>query len=442
MRMLTHLIKAHRLMLFNAGSLIGTTAVTTSLGFAFWWLAARHFQPEAVGLSTAAISAMMLLGNFCMLGLGTLLIGELPRQPGKEVSLISTALIVVGSVGVCAGIVFALVAPFISSGFQPLRASLEDLVIFTVGVSLTAITLVLDQALVGLLRGELQLWRNTFFAGAKLVALLVAAFWLSRVAGLTIYATWAVGNVVSLAALAGFVVLKGKWSGRIQLPQWGLLRKLGPAAFQHHILNSILQAPNLILPLLVTILLSATANAWFYVSNMLAGFGFLVCYSLTTVLYATNSAEPNALVQRARLTLSLAIVASVFANCVFFFGNKQILGLFGQTYAEQASLSLRILGLGAFPLIIKDHYVAVCRIQGHIAKAILPIALGVFLETGTATLGGHIGGLAGLCLGWLVGVCIEALFMSRRVYKAVRSTHESIDSRELQEYVMSSESRV
>ena len=67
----------------NAGSLIGTTAVTSGLGFAFWWLAARMFSTEAVGLASAIISTMTLLGSASILGLGTLLIAELPKQRGK-----------------------------------------------------------------------------------------------------------------------------------------------------------------------------------------------------------------------------------------------------------------------------------------------------------------------------------------------------------------------
>ncbi len=79
-------------MLVNAGSLVGTTLVTGALGFAYWWVADRQFHPADVGLASASISAMMLLGALCVLGMGTLLIGELPRQPGKEASLISAAL--------------------------------------------------------------------------------------------------------------------------------------------------------------------------------------------------------------------------------------------------------------------------------------------------------------------------------------------------------------
>src|ERR1700730_13873892 len=99
-------INMNRVMLINAGSLVCTTMVTGVLGFAYWWIAARQFPPQAVGLASAAVSAMMLLGAIGIFGLGTLLIGELPRQPGKEASLISAALILVGGTGACGGIIF------------------------------------------------------------------------------------------------------------------------------------------------------------------------------------------------------------------------------------------------------------------------------------------------------------------------------------------------
>lgn len=411
-------IKTNIVMLVNAGSLIGTTAVTSVLGFAYWWVVARWFPPDAVGLGAATISAMMLLGMVCMLGLGTLLIGELPRRPGKEGPLISAALIVVGGVGGCAGVVFALVAPFVAADFQVLRASVEDILLFAVGVSLSAISLVLDQALIGLLRGELQLWRNTFFAAAKLAALFVVSLWLSHRTGLTIYTTWLIGNALSLAVLTGYVILKKGWSRRTYLPQWGLLRLLGFAALQHHIFNLLYQLPPLVLPVLVTILLSPTMNAWFYVSYMLVNFIFGVSYALTTTLYAICSAHPAILARKARLTLGLGAVIAILANCVFQFATSQVLGVFGHIYAEQAMWSLRILALGAFPFIIRGHYIAIYRIQGRILHALLPVTAGMLIELGAAALGARLGGLSGLSLGWIAALYAEAVFMSRTVYRA------------------------
>lgn len=415
-------MKANSVILINVGSLIGTTGVTSVLGIAYWWFAARQFPPETVGLASAEISTMTLLGTLCMTGLGTLLIGELPRQPGKEMSLISAALILVGGIGGFLGIVFALIAPFISPNFQALRASAQIIGLFTVGVSLTAITLALDQAFIGLLRGELQLWRNTLFAVIKLVALLTASLWLTVATSQTIYITWTVGNALSLVVLVLFKVKKGNRPIKSYWPNWGLLKKLKSAALQHQMLNLILQAPSLILPVLVTIVLSSRMNAWFYVAMMISNFVSVATLALTTVLYAANSAQPEASARKARLTISLSLATCLLANIVFLFGSRQILGLFGQTYADQASWSLRILVIASIPLVIKNHYIAIRRIQGQVAKAMLPLLVGGILELTGAALGARLGSLFGLSLGWLVAVCIEAACMLLPVCKALRIT--------------------
>jgi O-antigen/teichoic acid export membrane protein len=399
-------------MLFNAGSLVATFVVKSGLGFAYWWVAARQFSPESVGFASAAISAMTLLGTFCMLGLGTLLIRELPRQPGQEAALISAALLTVAIAGGCIGLLFALGVPSLSTNLQPLRASVPTVALFAVGVSLATANLVLDQVLIGLLRGDLQLWRNTLFAGAKLAALTAVGFWLSQRGGLTIYATWALGDALSLAALAGYAILKGKQIIRKSLPQWGLLRKLGPSALQHHLLNLLLIGPNFALPVLVTVLISATMNAWFYVAFLVADVVYVIPQALVMALYAVSSAQPHVLVRKARFAMGLAVITCVFANGVLLFGSRQVLGLFGPGYAEQGVWSLRFL--------IKDLYIAICRIQDRIAKALLPLTGGALLELGLAALGARLGGISGLSLGWLIAVCIEAVLMSRRVYKTVR----------------------
>jgi O-antigen/teichoic acid export membrane protein len=417
-RLLYHWLKTNWTMLLNAGSLVGTTAVTGVFGFAYWWVAARLFQPEAVGLASAAVSAMTLLGTFCILGLGTLLIGELARQPGKELSLISAALILVGGVGVVSGIFFALVAPLVSDGFQAFGANPGVIVLFAAGVGLTAITIVLDEALIGLLKGVIQLGRNALFAGAKLVFLILAGFWLLKVGGQIIYGAWVAGSLLSLLPLAGFVALKSRRRSRVLQPDWQLLRRLKLLALQHHMLNLIVQAPTMAMPVLVTIVLSATTNAWFYIAWMISGLVFIASYALTTVLYAINAGQTAELTRKLRMTLGLSLVTVILSNCVLQLAAGQVLDLFGHMYALQAILCLRILGLAAFPMIIKYHYIAVSRIHSKMARAALPVAIGSLLELGIAALGAQFAGLAGFSLGWFTAVCIEAVFMFPAVYQA------------------------
>lgn len=412
-------MKANSVILVNAGALAGTTACTSVLGFVYWWLAAREFSPDAVGTASALVSAMMLLGNCCMLGMGTLLITELPRQPTKAPSLISTALLAVGGAGGCVGVAFALVAGYLSVGFQPLSASAIDIAIFAAGVTLSSVTLVLDQALVGLLLGSLQLGRNVLFAVAKLAILFVAGLVLLHASGITIYTTWAAGSAFSLLALAAYTLFKRGALAKDYLPQWRVLRKLSAPALLHHLLNLALQGPMFILPMLVTVLLSVRMNAWFYVSWMLASFIFTISFALTTVLHATNSAQHTTVARKVRLTMGLAFLISLSANCLLQSGAKYILGLFGGSYAEQAVWTLRILALSAFPLIIRNHYLSICRIQDHITRALRIMLPGAFLELSAAAIGARLGGLSGLSLGWCIAICLEAMVMFPVVYKAL-----------------------
>ena len=95
---ITAIYRTNRVFLLNFSSLVGTTAMTSGMGFFYWWVAARLFTQEEVGLASALTSNMMLIVTIGVLGFGTLLIGELPRRPERPASLIMTALAMAGVV--------------------------------------------------------------------------------------------------------------------------------------------------------------------------------------------------------------------------------------------------------------------------------------------------------------------------------------------------------
>lgn len=395
----------------NATSLVGTTAVTLTLGFFYWWLAARLFPPTAVGLAAAAISAMMLLGNVGTVGLGTMLIGELPRQPSNAGALITTSLVIAGTASGLLGILFVIIAPHLSAELSPLTKNVQSFLLFALGVSFTGAVQVLDQAMIGLLRGRLQLWRNAIFATVKIVALVIVGIWFTNKVGLTIYGTWIVGIAASLIIMAVVFSING-----VQIlyrPQLNIFQKQWSAALRHHALNIALLLPSFGLPVVVTILLSASTNAFFYVAWMIASLAYVAANALSTVLYAISSADSSILVSpKIRVTLKLSFFIGLLGSFFLIISARFLLKLFGDIYAVQAAWSLRILALGVFPMIIKVHYVAVCRIQGQIIQAAKTILVFSLLELVLAGFGARVGGLSGLSLGWLVGLCVEAIFLT------------------------------
>ena len=124
----------HHDLLGNTGSLLATTGVTATLGFAFWAVAARLFSQQAVGYAAAAVSAMNVLGTIGMFGLGTLLIGELPRRSPRA-GLISAALFASGLGSLALGLGFVILTPHLSEHFRHISGSPARAALFCVGVA-------------------------------------------------------------------------------------------------------------------------------------------------------------------------------------------------------------------------------------------------------------------------------------------------------------------
>ena len=417
---LTQWVKNNSVMLSNTGSLIGTMLITSGLGFAYWIAADKLFPVEAIGLASAATSAMMLLSSICLLGLSTLLISEIPRNRGQEGTIISAALILVGGVGTIVGVICALFSPFLAKDLEPIGANFTSIILFALGVGLTSVTIILDTCMIAMLRGSLQFWRNALFAILKLGLLFFAARFVAEKTGLSIYTTWTTSNLLSMLPLIVFGFIKAKQTHRSLIPHWGMMRKVGHSAIQHYILNLIYQTPTQILPLIATVMVSAAANAYFYNASMIANFIFAVIGSLTTVLHATNATQIHTLPQKSRMTVGLSLGVSLIAGLILILGAHLILGFFGAAYAAQASWSLRILAIGSIPLVIKYHYLAIHRIKDHVSKAIVPITVGSILELVMAVIGTHFYGLSGLSLGWVVGMFIEASIMAPTVIRTLR----------------------
>jgi O-antigen/teichoic acid export membrane protein len=412
---LAAVIGGERQFFVNSGSMIGTAVVTALLGAAFWLVAARHFTQHAVGVASAAVSAMTLLGFLATVGLGTLLMGELPRRHGEQRGLIDAALIVSAAIGGVLGILFAVLAPHFSQSLGALSESAVAAIAFAVGAALTGAAVVLDQALIGLLRGGLQLARNIAFSLTKLVGLAAVALVVASGSSVWIYSTWTLGIALSMIVLVRFYT-GGEDSRR---PAFAALRRMRGSAATHHAFNLALRIPDLVLPIIVVSLLSPDANASFYIAWMIASLLFAVPLSLSTVLYAVGSADRAGLAERFRLTLGASMAVGLLANLFLLFAAEPLLSLFGTQYAEQATTPLHLLALGVFPETVRTHYVSVHRIERRIPAAIPIVWGGTLLELAGGACGALVGGLTGVAAGWLIAVCIEAVVMGSDVIRAL-----------------------
>jgi O-antigen/teichoic acid export membrane protein len=408
--------RRNRDLLDNAGTLLGTTVVTAGLGFFYWAFAARLFDERSVGYAAATISAMTLLGTIGMFGLGTLLIGELPQRkdPG---GLVSAALITASLGSLVLGLGFALVAPHISSHLMGIGGTPGHVALFTAGVVVTAFTLVVDQGTIGIMHGGIQLARNAAFAVAKLLILPGTAFILHDALGTGITCSWVAGMVLSMVPVAAR--LKASGMPILSKPDWRLMQGLGKTALAHNWLNLSIAVPVLLMPVIVTATVSASANAAYYVAWMLAYFLYSVPTNLSTVLFAIAAADPEIIAGKLRFSLRLSFAFGIIGVAVLGLSSHLVLSIFGPGYARTAFLPLMFLLIGYFPIVPRSHYVAVRRAQGRIPQAAVVLTIGAAMEVAGAVTGAKLDGLVGLSAALLLVRIIEGAMTAPAVIRAV-----------------------
>ncbi len=407
-----------------AGFLIGTSVVTSALGFVFWWVAARAYSPQIVGSAAASISAMLLLSNLSTFGVGTTLIRELPRQRHQAGPMIVTGICTVGVTGLIIGAIGAVVMPYISPGLASITANNLFIVLFPIGVSLSTIAGAVDSIFTGQLMGQMQFTRNAIFALGKLLLLLAISVWASVVFDLNIFACWLAGIMLSLVAIFVVARARGMFT-RLYRPRWEIVRSLARNALGNYALNLELILPSQAMPVIVASILTPAATAFFYTASNITGFVFYAPFALAISLYAVGASSLTAIGKKARFTLGLAMLMGVLANVALDIGAAPILSFFGKSYADQGMWAMRILALGVFPLIIKDHFVALSRIHGRIRHATLVMLFGSAGEIALATAGGKLNGLAGVAIGWNIALGIEALAVAPIVLRILAQSEPS-----------------
>jgi len=407
--------RQHHDLLSNASTLAATTGVSSALGFGYWAIAARLFKQESVGYGAAGVSAMTLLGTIGMLGMGTLLIGELPRRQARA-GLVSAALLTCAVGSAVLGLGFAVLAPHFSGRFGHVTGTPAQAALFVAGVVLTGVSLVFDQATIGLMRGGLQLIRNAVFAAGKVLALPAAAIVLHDKFGVGVTASWVAGLGLSMALLA--IRLRLAHIPVLPRPDWDVLRRLGRTAIAHNWLNLAITVPMTLIPVLVTVIVSPSANAAFYAAWTLSGFLKVVPTHLSTVLFAVAAADPQIIARKLRFTLRLSVILGLPGMLVLGLGAHFALSLFGPGYARAATLPLWLLVIGYLPTIPKMQYIAVCRAAGRIPRAAAVMTAAAVMEVGASAAGGSYGGLKGLSFALLAVYLLEGIILTPPVIQA------------------------
>jgi O-antigen/teichoic acid export membrane protein len=412
-------LQGNRDLLRNAGSLAATTGLTSVLGAGFWVIAARfgHYTKAEIGYGAAATNAMALLGTIGIFGFGTMLIGELPKRRERG-GLFSAAIIAAAAGSFVLGLAFPVVATALHAKVPEMGGigELPRLLLFAVGVMLTGASLVFDDGTIGLMRGGVQLWRNTAMSIIKVVFLPVAAVLLHDEFGVGITMSFVIGTAGSMIPAA--IMLKRGGSRIWHRPDWTELRRLFSVALSHNWLNLAIVAPGRIIPVVVTLVVSPTANGVFYIAWMLIAFLFMVPVHLSTVLFAIASASPELIAEKLRFVLRVSLLIGLPVMAVLAIGAHFALGLFGPSYASAGTVPLWLLVIGYIPQMPKAQFIAVSRATNQVGRAASLLCCTAVCEIVAVIIGGKLGGLDGLTFAYVCVLIGEGLITAPTVLRA------------------------
>ena len=409
-----------RLLMRSAATLASTSVVTAGLGFVYWAVAARSFPATAVGEASTAIAAMNLIAPLTLLGLGTLLVSELPSMTEGRSTMVSTAALIsaiaAGSLALLASI--ALPADFL--GLPGVGGNLVVDLVFAAAVATQCVGLLLDQALLSVAGGGVQLRRNLVQAVAKLVLLVVLAATMARFGALAIFCSWLAANVASLIFAAVLLMRRYNVPIRRLIPLPSALHGLHVDAARHHVLNTALLVPYFAMPIVANVILGSEWAAYFYAAWSVAGFVFFLPLSLSTALFASGARDSRTFPLEFAKTLRYSVLACVAATLVIAVLGRPVLNIFGADYADYGYPVLMVLCLGGLGLVIKDHHVALARVTDDVGREALLVGILSVVELVGASIGAVRGGITGLALGWLAAVGLGAVVYAPRVWRAYR----------------------
>lgn len=346
-----------------------TTGANLLLGFGFWVVAARTTSVDAVGLTSAVIAAMTLASTIGAIGVGNTLIQLLPKAADQRAwtRVLNGGLAFAVVCAVACGAALAVVLPLATSSLEPLRRP-PVLIAFMLGVIFTALGDTTDRAFVASRATERMLVRNVLAGSVRVGLLLIPLAFFSD--SNLLYFAWVASVVVTVPV--GLRLVQGLRPGYRPRIREGLAeaRELRSTVGGHHAISIGNMAPQYVLPLLVTGILSTAQNAVYFATWRVAGAFFVISVAVATSLFAEISHDHAGLVKSARKSIKL-IGALLLPGIAFFaIAGREVLGLLGPHYRSGYAL-LMILVVASIPDAITNVYVSVLRAQRRFAVATL-----------------------------------------------------------------------
>jgi len=410
---------------------MGDTVLASALGFIFWMVAARFYVESDVGLASTMISSMGLLAMVSTLGFTVGLIRFLPQARDEEHSkIINSCFTISGSLALILALVFILGLDLWVPTLKFLKSNVFMITVFMIFTLALTLTSLLNGVFISARKAEYVFIKNSMITSVlKLVLLIILSILAASLTYFNIYYPWGIAAIV--AVIFSIVIFMSKTRYRYK-PRISVKRSSINHMMRFSTGNYVAiffgSGPLLILPLMITNMLSTDITAYFYLTWMMAGLLFVIPSSIGISLLSEMSYEEKKYEEKIKKAAKFIAVLLLPAVIAFLFLGDKFLMVFGPSYSANASTALQIFALSSIPLAVNAVFVTVKNARKEVRYVILVNAAIALSTLILSYLVMKDFGLLGIAMSWIVsqsvvaGVVVLSVFLTKIKVKRKKSS--------------------
>ncbi|MFC4947696.1 phosphotransferase [Pseudonocardia sp. GCM10023141] len=394
--LLARLAPSHR----DGLALVLSSGLTSVVGLLYWVVAARFFAPEVLGVSSVAISTMMLLGGIAHLNMTYALLRFVPVAGRQARRLVLGGYLAGAGSATIVGAGFALGAPWWAPELVATFGQGPLVIFFVIATPLWSIFVMQDFVLTGIRRAGVVPLENFLFALLKIGLLIVASFVVVP-GGIAI--SWVIATAVIVIGMNAWLLRAVPRHGAAAADRAvpisiGAIARFVRADYAGAV---FWQAALFGMPVIVLARLGASDAAVYGITWTIAQAIYTVSSGMGQSMVAHSASDPGSLDAARRAMIRRALSLVVPAVAVIALGAPVILSVFGAHYAENGTATLVLAALSAVPNVITAATVNSARVRQRMGVLFaVPTSVALIVIFGSWVLMPRLG-IVAVGLSWL-----------------------------------------
>jgi len=394
----------------NAFYLMANSFGTTALGFVFWIVVGRYYGVTEVGIASTIVAAATFMSLLSTLGFDYAVIRYLAKSKKRKTHRIINSCFTVSLIlSLIMSVFFLFLVIIWIEDIDELVSNFNYMVLFILFVIAGTLSPIMNSVLISRKKSKFVLFRDVgIFSTLKIVF----AFILVSYGALGIILSWTLGAVLSLLiGIALFLPISVKgWRPRLKV-HGRTMRSMMSFSGANYLGNLFYISPSLILPIIITMTISADVTAYFRISWMVASVLYIIPVATTLSLFAEGSSNSRTLVSDIRKTFGIIFALLTPALIILYVFGGDILNLIGTEYSENGLDALKIFALASIPLSFNTIAVTLKRIEkdSRAIMLIYGIMAATYLSLSIFVMEEH--GLVGIAYSWLISQMAVSIFV-------------------------------